>query len=93
MDEVNENHWEVYNSAVDNPTSTDLDSHDHENEVHKEEGVRQNLTYLLGLKKVEVGELQNVKEQLEQENTKLQEEKCLLKTKFELIQKTSVLLL
>ena len=48
--------------------------------------VEQNLTYLLGLKEVEIGELQIVKEQLEQKNTKLQEDihVYLFKTRFQL---------
>ena len=52
VDEANDTHWEVYDSAVDESTSTDdEDSHDHKNEVHE-------------LKKVEIGELQIVKKQI-----------------------------
>ena len=47
--------------------------------VYEEEDVQQNLTYLLELKEVEIGELLVVNEQLEQENTKLREEIRLLK--------------
>ena len=45
LDEATETHWELYNSDVDESTSTDVDCHDHENEVNKEEDVEQNLTY------------------------------------------------
>ena len=52
LDEANDTHWEVYDSAVDESTSTDdEDCHDHENEVHE-------------LKEVEISELQIVKEQI-----------------------------
>ena len=61
LDEANEIHWEEYNSAVDESTSTDEEStnndeecYDHENEVYEEEDTQQNLTYLLELKEVEV---------------------------------------
>ena len=41
LDEANEKHWEVYDSAVDKSTSTDDEHcHDHENEVHEEEDVQ-----------------------------------------------------
>ena len=41
LDEANDTHWEVYDSAVDKSTSTDdEDCHDHENEVHEEEDVQ-----------------------------------------------------
>ena len=43
LDEANDTHWEVYDSAVDESTGTDdEDCHDHENEVHEEENVQQN---------------------------------------------------
>ena len=43
LDEANDTHLEVYDSAVDKSTSTDdEDCHDHENEVHEEEDVQQN---------------------------------------------------
>ena len=52
LDEANDTHWEIYDSAVDESTSTDDDDcHDHRNEVHE----------------VEVGELQIVKEQIVKE--------------------------
>ena len=50
--------------------------------VHKEQDVEQKSTHLLQLKGVETGELQIVKEQLVQQNNKLQEEICLLKPGF-----------
>ena len=38
LDEANDRHWEEYNSAVDESTSTDdEDCRDHGNEVHEEE--------------------------------------------------------
>ena len=82
LDEGNETHWEVYNSAVDESTSTDEDCHHYENEVNLEEDVEQILPFLLELKEVEIGVLQIVKEELEQENTKLQEDIYLLKPGF-----------
>ena len=43
LDEANDTHWEVYDSAVDESTSTDAeDCHHHKNEVHEEEYVEQN---------------------------------------------------
>ena len=41
LDEANDTHWEVHDSAVDESTSTDNEHcHDHENEVHEEEDVQ-----------------------------------------------------
>ena len=67
LDEANDPHWEVYNSVVDESTSTDNEHcHNHENDVHERGGctVDQNFTYLLRLKEVEIGKLQIVKEQI-----------------------------
>ena len=66
LDEANETHWEVNDSAVDESTSTDdEDCHDHRDEALEEEYVKQhNFTYLLKLKEVEIGILQDVKEQI-----------------------------
>ena len=71
LDEANDTHQEVYDSVVNESTSTDDENcHDHEKEVHEEQDtLEQNLTYLLELKEVEIGELQIVKEQLAQANT------------------------
>ena len=44
LDEDNDTHWEVYDSAVDDSTSTDDENyHNHGNEVHEEEYVQQNI--------------------------------------------------
>ena len=42
LDEANENIGEYVTHAIDKSTSTDVDFHDHENEVHKKEDVEQN---------------------------------------------------
>ena len=40
LDEANDTHWEVYDSAVGESTSTDdKNCHDHKNEVHELKGV------------------------------------------------------
>ena len=54
--------------------SAEEDCLEHENEVNAEDDVQQSLTYLLELKEIEIGQLQVVEAQLEQENTTLQEE-------------------
>ena len=42
LDEANDTHWEVYDSAVDESTSTDDEyCHDQCNEVHEEEYIQQ----------------------------------------------------
>ena len=52
LGEANATHWEVYDSAVDQSTSTDdEDCHNHKNEVHES-------------KEVEGGEFQIVKEKI-----------------------------
>ena len=41
LDEANDRHWEVHDSAVDESTSTDgEDCHNYENEVHEEEDMQ-----------------------------------------------------
>ena len=43
LEEANDTHWEVYDSAVDESTSNDdEDYHDQANEVHEKEYVQQN---------------------------------------------------